>query len=149
MKTSSTPIFVMVCSVFVMVCSVFCVAMKPKRLTREHCRNLLDAIVAVESGGRLDAVGDRGKAIGPLQIHKIYWIDAVSYDKTLAPPDYKYEDCKKLEYAEKIVVAYWNMWASKNASWEELARVHNGGPKGFTNIKTMPYWIKVKAEMYK
>ena len=106
-------------------------------------------MVQVESGGRLDAVGDRGKAIGPLQIHKIYWTDAVSYDKTLAPPNYKYEDCKKLEYAEKIVVAYWNMWASKNASWEELARIHNGGPKGFTNIKTMPYWVKVKGEMYK
>jgi hypothetical protein len=106
-------------------------------------------MVQVESGGRLDLVGDNGKAIGPLQIHKIYWIDAVSYDKTLAPPDYKYEDCKKLEYAEKIVVAYWNMWASKNASWEELARVHNGGPKGFGKKATEAYWVKVNKEMSK
>lgn len=134
-----------------MLLVILCLAAAPvkERWTREQCRRLLDAMVQVESGGRLDLVGDNGKAIGPLQIHRIYWVDAVSYDKTLAPPDGKYEDCKRLEYAEKVVVAYWNCYASKNASWEELARIHNGGPKGLGKKATQEYWDKVNKEMSK
>ena len=117
--------------------------------TRGECRRLLDAMVQVESGGRLDLVGDNGKAIGPLQIHRIYWVDAVRYDKTLLSLGGKYEDCKRLEYAEKVVVAYWNCYASKTASCEELARIHNGGPKGFGKKATEAYWAKVNKEMSK
>ena len=130
---------------------VVCIAASPvkERWTREECRKLLNALVQVESGGKCDVVGDAGKAIGPLQIHKVYWTDAVNYDKSLAPPNCKYEDCKRLEYAERVVVAYWNRYASKNATWEELARVHNGGPKGFGKKATEAYWIKVKKEICK
>lgn len=130
---------------------VLCLAAAPakERWTRDQCRRLLDAMVQVESGGRLDLVGDNGKAIGPLQIHRIYWIDAVSYDKTLVSLGGKYEDCKRLEYAEKVVVAYWNCYASKNASWKELACIHNGGPKGFGKKVTEGYWAKVNKEMSK
>lgn len=120
-----------------------------KPWTRGECRRLLDAMVQVESGGRLDLVGDNGKAIGPLQIHRICWVDAARYDKTLLSFGGKYEDCKRLEYAEKVVVAYWNCYASKSASWEELACIHNGGPKGFGKKVTQAYWVKVNKEMSK
>ena len=131
--------------------AVICLAAAPvqERWTRAQCRRLLDAMAQVESGGKCDAVGDNGKAIGVLQIHRIYWVDAVNYDKSLAPPDWKYEDCKRSEYAERVVVAYWNRYASKNATWEELARIHNGGAKGFGKKATEAYWAKVKKEMYK
>ena len=130
---------------------VLCLAAAPakERWTRDQCRRLLDAMVQVESGGRLDLVGDKGKAIGPLQIHRICWVDAVRYDKTLLSLGGKYEDCKRLEYAEKVVVAYWNCYASKNASWQELACIHNGGPKGFGKKTTQAYWTKVNKEMSK
>ena len=135
----------------VMLLVILCLAAAPvkEELTREQCRRLLDAMVQVESGGRLDLVGDKGKAIGPLQIHRICWMDAVRYDKTLLSLGGKYEDCKRLEYAEKVVVAYWNCYASKTASWEELACIHNGGPKGFGKKATQAYWAKVNKEMSK
>ena len=90
-----------------MLLVILCLAAAPvkEELTREQCRRLLDAMVQVESGGRLDLVGDKGKALGPLQIHRICWVDAVRYDKTLLSLGGKYEDCKRLEYAEKVVVA--------------------------------------------
>jgi len=35
-------------------------------------------LIKVESGGKSNAIGDNGKAIGPAQIHKVYWQDATS-----------------------------------------------------------------------
>ena len=135
----------------VMLLAILCLAAAPAKelWTRERCHRLLDAMVQVESGGRLDLVGDKGKAIGPLQIRRICWVDAVRYDKTLLLLGGNYEDCKRLEYAEKVVVAYWNCYASNNASCEELARIHNGGPKGFGKKSTQAYWTKVNKEMSK
>lgn len=134
-----------------MLLVILCLAAAPvkERWTREQCCKLLDAMVQVESGGRLDLVGDNGKAIGPLQIHRICWVDAARYDKTLLSFGGKYEDCKRLEYAKKVVVAYWNCYASNNASCEELACIHNGGPKGFGKKATQAYWAKVNKEMSK
>ena len=38
--------------------------------------DFLNALHQVESGGQLGAiVGDNGRALGPLQIHKIYWAE--------------------------------------------------------------------------
>ena len=36
---------------------------------------LISAIMAVESGGRDQAIGDGGRALGPLQIHKAVVVD--------------------------------------------------------------------------
>ena len=44
---------------------------------------LLAAIRQVESHGNDKAVGDGGKAIGPYQVWRGYWQDAVEFDKTL------------------------------------------------------------------
>ena len=47
---------------------------------------LLDAIRRVETGGcknPANAVGDNGKAIGPFQIHRVYWQDAVEHDPSI------------------------------------------------------------------
>ncbi|MEL0099922.1 MAG: hypothetical protein VW907_10230, partial [Opitutae bacterium] len=48
--------------------------------------SLINAIHQVETGGRLGAIkGDNGRALGPLQIHRAYWIDS--------GVEGKYEDC--------------------------------------------------------
>jgi len=103
---------------------------------------ILNAIQKVETGGcenPSEAVGDGGRAIGPLQIHRAYWQDAVEFDPSIGG---KYEDCKDLAYARRIVVAYWTRYAP-NWSSETLARVHNGGPKGHRKTATVKYWGKV------
>ena len=107
---------------------------------------LLDAMYTVESNRGLILVGDEGKAIGPYQIWKAYWQDAVEWDKSIGG---EYQDCMKKAYAEKIVRAYWKRYAPKGATIEQLARIHNGGPRGHLNPNTIKYWNKIKKELVK
>jgi len=108
--------------------------------------NLLDAIYTVESGRGKNLVGDGGKAIGPYQIWREYWQDAVEHDKSIGG---EYKDCMNKAYAEKIIRAYWKRYAPKGATIEQLARIHNGGPKGHKRSATVKYWNKIVKEMTK
>ena len=105
---------------------------------------LLDAIEQVESGGRVNAVGDNGKAIGPFQIHRVYWQDAVEHDPSIGG---SYSDCRDPQYARRIVRAYMDRYAPRGASDEVLARIHNGGPKGHRKDATIKYWVKVRKRL--
>lgn len=107
---------------------------------------LLDAIRRVETGGCADpsaAVGDNGKAIGPYQIHRVYWQDAVEHSGIGGT----YADCRNEEYARRVVRAYMVRYAPKGASDEVMARIHNGGPKGHRKAATKAYWAKVRKHL--
>ena len=107
---------------------------------------LINAIIQVESSGKDDAVGDNGKAIGCLQIWKPYWLDATERSNIGG----KHTDCFKRDYAVRIFDAYMNRyagsaWQSQSAfNPEFVARIHNGGPKGYKKTATVKYWKKVK-----
>ena len=107
-------------------------------------RPLFDAIRQVESSGRANPPdGDGGKAIGPYQIWRVYWIDA-------RMPDGTYEDCRNSAYAERVMLRYWQRYcpaALTAGDWQTLARVHNGGPRGASKKATLAYWHRVKAKM--
>ena len=110
---------------------------------------ILDAIERVETGGHADpanAVGDSGRALGPLQIHRVYWQDAVEHDPTLVANGETYASVRNRAYARRVVMAYWSRYAK---SWdsETLARIHNGGPKGHTKRATLGYWAKVQKAL--
>lgn len=112
-------------------------------------QEILRAIRMVESSGQLSPPdGDGGDAIGPYQIHEIYWQDAVAAD-----PDLKwgtYEDCRGLDYAEAVVRAYMLQWVSqawRSGNAEVIARTHNGGPMGAARPTTEGYWEKVRAQL--
>ena len=103
------------------------------------------ALHMVESGGRVGKnMGDNSRALGPLQIHKEYWKDAVSFDKSIGG---SYSDCSDLKYSIKIVNAYLNRYAEKalkTNDFETLARLHNMGPSYKKNgAATDSYWAKV------
>jgi hypothetical protein len=107
--------------------------------------DFLHAINMVEGSGKRSNVkpGDNGKAIGPFQIHKAYWQDAVEHRKIGG----KYEDCQNYEYSVKVVNAYMNRYAFyyiKSGNYEAMARIHNGGPKGYAKSSTLEYWQKVE-----
>jgi len=110
-------------------------------------QRFLDAIKRVETGAGsgLGVVGDNGKALGPMQIHKVYWIDSRVSGL--------YEQCgTSREYSDKVVLAYMQRYAPRalaEKNWETLARIHNGGPKGHQKKATVGYWNKVKKEMGK
>jgi hypothetical protein len=113
-------------------------------------RQLLDAIRWVESRDVDDEDvrdGDGGLAIGPYQIHFVYWADAVGFDESIGGD---YQDCRRRGYAERILDAYMRRYAPE--AWlagdaERVARVHNGGPTGPLKQATERYWRKVHARL--
>jgi hypothetical protein len=101
------------------------------------------ALHVVETGGRRGAIlGDGGKALGPLQIHRGYHADArIGGD---------YSRCADLDYSRRVVSAYLQRYAPK--AWaagdvETLARIHNGGPRGDRKQATVNYAAKVLRAM--
>jgi hypothetical protein len=97
------------------------------------------AIHIVETSGRTGAIlGDNGKALGPLQIHRGYHADArIGGD---------YSRCADLDYSKRVVSAYLQRYAP--AAWAAgdvatLARIHNGGPRGASKSATVAYGDKV------
>jgi len=104
----------------------------------------LDALQKVETGGEKNpdlAVGDKGKALGAYQIWHVYWLDAVERRPDLRARGY--QAVTDRAYAREVVKAYMARYAPRNASWEDLARIHNGGPRGHTKKATEAYWRKV------
>jgi len=104
---------------------------------------LLAAIKQVESGGDANAIGDQGKALGAFQIWESYWRDGVAYVPSIGGG---YQDCKDSKYAEFVVRAYLARYApkGKTVTLEMLARIHNGGPRGYLKPATLKYWVKIQ-----
>jgi hypothetical protein len=109
-------------------------------------REILDAIRSVESGGREYVPdGDGGRSIGPYQISRAYWEDALSFDQRIGGT---YEDCRDRAYSERVIAAFMRRhvpaaWRARDA--EVIARTHNGGPNGASEAATFPYWERVRA----
>lgn len=111
---------------------------------------LIDALIKVESGGNDTAVGDDGKAFGPLQLWQIYVDDVNRIYKT----NYKHSDAFDRERAVDIVKKYLSFWGKKykmktgkEPTYEVLAKIHNGGPNGPLNPATETYWTKVRQNL--
>ena len=113
-----------------------------------------DAIKQVESSGNENAVGDNGRSIGPLQIQRGYYNDAVERNPSLQSgkyAGYTYENCKgsgSFEYSRAVAEGYMNRYATErrlghHPTFEDMARIHNGGPNGYKMEATVKYWEKV------
>lgn len=117
-------------------------------ITGTDCKgkDLVDAIHAVETGGRLGPItGDNGKALGPLQIHWVCWKDANM-------PDGTYSDCASLAYSKRVFARYMARYATERrlgrpVTDEDRARIWNGGPNGYRKEATKVYWSKVRKEL--
>ena len=103
------------------------------------------ALHIVETGGKLGpTIGDNGKALGPLQIHRAYHADSRVAGN--------YSRCADLDYSKHVVTAYLKRYAPQ--AWatgdvEVLARTHNGGVRGATKPATKGYAVRVQAFMKK
>jgi len=88
------------------------------------------ALHQIETGGALgaikgDYVNSQPRALGPYQIHRLYWIDSAVLGR--------FEDCQDLSYSRKVVTAYLQRyapkaWSAGESGCEVLFRTHNGGP---------------------
>ena len=103
---------------------------------------LFAAVVAVESNGRADAVGDHGLARGLIQAHRAAWREGcealgVRWSYTTGVKDAA--KCRAVFYA------YTGRYGARTA--EQRARTWNGGPAGARSAATLGYWRRVKARL--
>ena len=104
--------------------------------------NLISALIIVESSNNDLAVGDQGKAIGCLQIHKAVVLDV----NRITGSNYRHSEMTNRVAARAVCQAYLKAYG-KGASTEQLARRWNGGPTGDRKSATEAYWAKVKKHL--
>ncbi len=109
---------------------------------------LVEAIIQVESKGDSTAVGDRGQAVGVLQIWPIMVreVNRITHMKGGDSTIYYYEDRFSVEKSIEMF-HIWRGYYHKNSSWEKIARCWNGGPRGHNCLQTRQYWRKVRNEL--
>ena len=116
-------------------------------MTMDVWARLLPVLIAVESNGDPNAIGDQGRAVGILQIRECVVADVNRlYHRRFRWPD----DCRSEWASTCIAVLYLSHYAGRDASAETWARVWNGGPRGATGTRrraTDGYWRRVQARM--
>ena len=103
---------------------------------------LIAAIITVESNGNDTAIGDGGRAIGALQIHKAVVVDA----NRIAGTSYTHQQMTNRIAARRVCEIYLSRYAAGKTN-EEAARIWNGGPTGHRKSATVSYWNKVKKHL--
>ena len=104
--------------------------------------NLITALIAVESSGNDLAIGDNGRAVGPLQIHRGVVLDVNRFTGS----HYRWESMTNRAQARAVCQAYLTHYG-RGATTEQLARRWNGGPTGDRKSATEAYWAKVKKHL--
>ena len=104
--------------------------------------NLISALIIVESSGNDMAIGDNGRALGPLQIHREVVLDVNKFTGS----HYRHQDMTNRAQARAVCEAYLTHYG-KGCSTEQLARRWNGGPAGDRKSATESYWAKVKKHL--
>ena len=105
--------------------------------------NLISALIIVESSGNDRAIGDQGRAIGCLQIHKDVVLDVNKFTGS----HYRHQDMTNRAQARAVCEAYLRHYG-KGCTTEQLARKWNGGgPSGDKKKATEAYWAKVKKHL--
>ncbi len=106
--------------------------------------NLISALIIVESSGNDLAIGDGGRAIGPLQIHKAVIVDV----NRITGSNYRHSEMTNRAQARAVCEAYLRHYA-KGKTTEQQSRIWNGGPTGDRKPATVAYWRKVQVQIEK
>jgi len=105
--------------------------------------NLISALIIVESSGNDLAIGDNGRAIGPLQIHR----GVVQDVNRFTGSNYRHQDMTNRVQARAVCEAYLKHYG-KGKTTEDQARIWNAGPRGHHKKQaTQAYWNKVRKHL--
>ena len=105
--------------------------------------NLISALMLVESSNNDLAIGDQGRAIGCLQIHRSVVLDV----NRITGSHHRWESMTNRAQARAVCAAYLTHYG-KGKSTEEQARIWNGGPQGHKKkTATQAYWLKVQRNL--
>jgi hypothetical protein len=105
--------------------------------------NLISALIMVESSNNDLAIGDQGRAIGCLQIHRAVVLDVNRFTGS----HYRWESMTNRVQARAVCEAYLTHYG-KGKTTEEQARIWNAGPQGHKKkTVTQAYWLKVQRNL--
>ena len=105
--------------------------------------NLISALIIVESSGNDQAIGDNGRAVGPLQIHRGVVLDV----NRITGSHYRHQDMTNRVAARAVCEAYLKHYG-RGKTTEEQARIWNAGPQGHKKkTATQAYWLKVQRNL--
>jgi diadenosine tetraphosphatase ApaH/serine/threonine PP2A family protein phosphatase len=110
--------------------------------------DLTPALVRVESGGNPMAIGDGGKAYGPLQIRQ----EVLDDFNRWTGRSVTLRDCFSIRLSREICQAYLAHYATparlgRPVTDQDRARIWNGGPNGYKKTATLKYWAKVQKHL--
>jgi len=106
--------------------------------------NLIAALILVESSGNDLAIGDNGRALGPLQIHRAVVEDA----NRISGRSYQWHRMTNRAESIQVCAIYLSHYASGKTT-EATSRIWNGGPTGHRKPSTIAYWRKVQRQLEK
>ena len=95
---------------------------------------LFTAICAVESGNNPLAVGDRGRAVGIVQMWKVTVDDC---NRIVGYRRWTHRDRLDTAKCREMFELYLEHYCGKDATLEQYARVWNGGPAGCSKSATL------------
>ena len=107
-----------------------------------NLHSLISALMIVESSGNDQAIGDNGRAIGPLQIHRSVVLDV----NRITGSNYRHSEMTNRLAARAVCQAYLEHYG-RGKSLEEQARIWNGGPSGHKKAATVSYWRRVQRNL--
>lgn len=100
---------------------------------------LIKAIYEKETRSGIYSIGDGGRAIGPLQIHKVM-VDDVN--RILGKKYFRYSDRKDFQKSSQIFRIYQEYY-NPGLNIKTAARIWNGGPTGEKKRNTLKYATEV------
>ena len=114
-------------------------------------RDLVSALILVESRGNDSAIGDRhivgGEAVGALQIRPIM-VREVNRILKIQKSDKRFKLKDRFDRDKTLEMFYiWKNFHHKDSDFEKIARNWNGGPSGYKKGRTEKYWVKVQKEL--
>ncbi len=104
-----------------------------------NLHSLISALMIVESSGNDQAIGDNGRALGPLQIHRGVVLDV----NRITGSKYQWQQMTNRAQARAVCQAYLEHYG-RGKSLEDQARIWNGGPSGHKKAATVSYWRRVQ-----
>ncbi len=113
---------------------------------KREIKEVIDAIIFVESGDNDNAYCEPEDAVGCLQIRQTM-VDDVNriLKRKKSSTRYSYNDRWDRELSIEMFNIYCNYYNLTTA--EEMARCWNGGPRGYKKRATQVYWNKVELKL--
>ena len=115
-----------------------------------NLHSLISALMIVESSGNDQAIGDNGRALGPLQIHRGVVLDV----NRITGSNYRHQDMTNRVAARAVCQAYLEHYVTekrigRKPTVADFAKVWNSGPQGFRKTCSDKYAAKVELQTLK